>query len=376
MDENRYDCVRIRHSKSVLFVSPDSVISASTRYRAVQIADELVKRGWKVQLLTFQNNFGYKLIHSKGYIVKKFLYVLSRLLAYAIQILKQGSRADIIVIHRSCLPFGPPLFEWVFVSLFHRPVIFDFDDAVFINVVTRENPFIGYFKMNPFRTNWAIRNADAVIAGSFVLKEYALSLNRRVFLIPTATHHCPSCPQSKNKGHRIIIGWVGSPGTSQYLRGVREVLERVLEKRPNVEVHIIGARPKDIVLHSRCKSITWRLDEADKYFCNIDIGINPIKEDEFSRAKCAFKVIQYMAHGIPTVASPVGMNSSVIDHGITGFLANNKDEWEKYLLTLVDNAELRKLMGERAKEKMINFYSTNAVVSAFEKVLIMCLRNK
>lgn len=370
--EDRGDSVRWRRPLNrVLFISPDPAISASTRYRAVQIVDELVKRGWNARLISFESDFGYRLIHSRGRTVAKVLYVLGRVLGYSIQMFKEAMNSDIVVVQRGCMPFGPPVFEWILMRLFHKPLIFDIDDALFLNVVTRENPVIGYFKMNPFRTSWIVRNADAVIAGSPALKEYALSLNRRVFWVPTTTR--PHMCSRVREGKRVVVGWVGSPATSEYLRGLKRVFERVLNEREHVEFRMVGAVATDIVAHARCKLVPWELEKADKYFCDIDIGINPLADDRFTRAKCAFKLIQYMAHGIPSIASPVGMNTLVIDHGVTGFLANNETEWERYLLLLIDNAEMRKSMGERARENMIRYYSTEIAVRAVQNVLSICL---
>lgn len=358
----------------VLFICPDPRISASTRYRAAQIVDELVKRRWNARLISYESDFGYRLIHSKGRTAAKLFYVLGRTLGYSFQMLKEAMGSDIVVVQRGCMPFGPPVFEWILKRLFHKPLIFDIDDALFVNVVTRENSLFGYFKMNPFRTGWIVRNADAVIAGSPVLKEYALSLNERVFWVPTTTY--PHMCKRVQEGKRVVIGWVGSRATSQYLRGLRHVFERILNERENVELRMVGALPTDIIVHPRCQLIPWELEKADEYFCDIDIGINPLVDDRFTRAKCAFKLIQYMAHGIPSVASPVGMNALVIDHGSTGFLANTETEWEQYLLMLIDDAEMRKSMGDRAREKMIRYYSTDIAVEAVQRVLSICLNDK
>lgn len=358
----------------VLFICVDPVISASTRYRALQIANELERCGWDTKVISYEDDFGYKLIHSRGRIIAKFLYVLIRCLGYSIQLLRAAISANAIIIQRGCLPFGPPIFEWILIRLLHKPLIFDIDDALFINVTTRENPLIGRFKMNPFRTNWILRNANAVIAGSPALKEYALSLNPCVFWIPTTTrpHMCSRVGDRK----KVVVGWVGSSSTSEYLSGLRYVFKRILEEKEEVELQLVGAMVTDTITHPRCKVIPWELEKADEYFCNIDIGISPLADNPFNRSKCAFKLIQYMAHGIPSIASPVGMNTIVIDHGITGFLASTEAEWERYLLLLIDDVEKRKTMGERAREKMSKYYTPEIAVGTLQHILGICIGGK
>ncbi|MDR1761072.1 MAG: glycosyltransferase, partial [Bacteroidales bacterium] len=104
----------------------------------------------------------------------------------------------------------------------------------------------------------------------------------------------------------------------------------------------------------------WNADDEINQLSHIDIGIMPLPNDEWSRGKCGFKGLQYMAMEIPCIMSAVGVNTEIIEHGVNGFLAHNNDEWEEYLTLLIDNSELRKTIGKQGRKTVEERYSIDS----------------
>jgi glycosyltransferase involved in cell wall biosynthesis len=158
----------------------------------------------------------------------------------------------------------------------------------------------------------------------------------------------------------VWVGWIGSPSTLKYLRGLIPVLERLREEVAfgllvvNGEKGLgnreegLGKREKEKGLE--VKHIVWTEEGEVEAIRKMDIGIMPLPDDPWEKGKCAYKLIQYMACGLPVVASPVGMNTEVVTHGENGFLATTEEEWIHGLKTLIQDASLRKRMGEKGLE--------------------------
>ncbi|RPA68471.1 glycosyltransferase [Cyclobacteriaceae bacterium YHN15] len=173
----------------------------------------------------------------------------------------------------------------------------------------------------------------------------------------------------------VVVGWIGSPSTLKYLRSQKSILEKLGQEIPftllvvngsedkgkrekvkgqesvklGVESDELGVKSKK-KLGMQLKHIVWTEEGEVEAIREMDIGIMPLPDDQWERGKCAYKLIQYMACGLPVVASPVGMNKEVVSHGENGFLAGTEEEWIDALKTLILDAELRKRMGEKGLE--------------------------
>ena len=130
---------------------------------------------------------------------------------------------------------------------------------------------------------------------------------------------------------RTRIGWTGSHSTLKYLDEIQPVLHKILQEYPTVEFIVIADRPPSLDVGSSVKFVPWNSETEIKDLLQFDIGIMPLPDDEWAKGKCGFKALQYMALELPAVASPVGVNSKIINHGVNGFLCNTPEEWEEAL---------------------------------------------
>ncbi len=135
------------------------------------------------------------------------------------------------------------------------------------------------------------------------------------------------------------------------------VLHKILQEYPAVEFIVIADRPPSLDIGSSVKFIPWNSETEIKDLLQFDIGIMPLPDDEWAKGKCGFKALQYMALELPAVASPVGVNSRIINHGVNGFLCNTPEEWEEALRKLIEDSDLRKKMGINGRKTVVENYS-------------------
>lgn len=332
---------------------------ASSRYRAYQYVKPLKKHGIDLVVKPLYPEWLYDMRkrHGGKLIIDALTLViaLSQQIIYSISALK----ADVILIIKDAAPFSlVPLLNLF--RRFGKPIIFDFDDAIFL-----KNKHVEKY----------VRLANVVTAGNKTLAGWTKEINPQAVVIPTVLDVNGYSPKtsydSANKS--IVIGWIGSPSTAPYLELLKTVFLKISEAHP-VELHIIGGRMREIP-GVKIKMIEWSEESEEQEISQFDIGIAPLPDNEWTRGKCGFKLLQYMAAGIPAVASPVGVNQEIIEHGINGFLANTEDEWTNYLSLLIESVDLRKNMGQQARHTVEQRFSLDCI-SKQVTALIGSLSNK
>ena len=266
---------------------------------------------------------------------------------------------DAIYVFREAALFGPAVFEY-WVKLSGVPMIFDFDDAVFVPYVSPSNGHLSKLKF-PGKTRTICRLSSHVMAGNQYLAEYARLVNPNVTVIPTTIDTDKYLPEtSKPESPSPVIGWSGSFSTVQHLDILRAPLQR-LAAREKFRLRIVGV--SDYRLDGvEVEAVPWRSRTEIEDLRVIDIGMMPLPDDDWSRGKCGLKALQYMALGIPTICSPVGVNSEIIQDGVNGFLASTADEWVEKLTALLHSAELRKRFGFAGRQTVEAKYSARSQV--------------
>jgi len=161
----------------------------------------------------------------------------------------------------------------------------------------------------------------------------------------------------------VIIGWTGSHSTLKYIKEVEQVLLEIGREFPNVKMVIIADQRPQLLFPFIF--IPWNIQTEVKDLMQLDVGIMPLPDDEWSKGKCGFKILQYMALSIPAVASAVGSNKEIIEHGKNGFLVSNDDEWKSALVSLIQDSALRRKMGEEGRKKVMEQYSVNSNMKNF-----------
>ena len=332
------------------------------RFRIEQWEPYLESEGIIVDYFPFADSALVNVLHKGGHLASKFKNLS---LAYfrRFKHLFVSSKYDVVLIHRASMIGGPAIIERL-LYLMKRPIIFDFDDAIFLTNTSNENKFFGWAKFAG-KTKTICRLSSVVTTGNAWLAEYANRYNENTHVVPTSIDTNRYKPILKNglKGRRIIVGWTGSSTSQYHLEEFEPVLQKLLRSR-DVEIRVISNREPSF----EKLPYVWRewLAETEvKEISEIDIGIMPNPDDEWSKGKCALKALQYMSVGVPAVCSDIGANREVIKHGKNGFLAKTTEDWLKYLKALIDDAEKRKTLGKAARESVVNSYSAEKCAKLF-----------
>jgi|YelNatPaOPRAMG01_1025707.scaffolds.fasta_scaffold02179_16 hypothetical protein len=239
---------------------------------------------------------------------------------------------DVVVVQKGLAPGLPALVErWLAAG---KPMVFDFDDAIWLPREGGRRLFRWLHRERCVQT--MLRRAAAVMAGNNYLAEYARRFNANVTVVPTAVD-VNRYDSGRAEARPSVIGWIGSASTLAYLRPVQPVFERL-----GVPLRVIAAGNPPFPVEFR----QWRLETELDELRQIGIGIAPMPDTPWTRGKCGLKVLQYMACGIPVVASPVGVHNELIQPGVNGFLAGSVDEWVDTLRRLQENAAQRRDLGQ------------------------------
>lgn len=351
----------------ILFLTAYPVQDASCRYRVHQFVPNLERAGYEVTISTFASPHLFSTLKHPGKLVSKALHTLycsTRRLAR----LTKLADFDFIVIHREAFPFFAPMVEnWLIDRVSGRrnssrpKIIFSFDDAIYAghhDTSTLNHPWLYRIKHGRGYDE-VIRRSDHVIVGNRVLAAYARNLNPNISVIPTVVdcQHYRMKPLSADSSQPVTIGWVGSPTTSPYLSLVEPALARLASVHGDrVRFRFFGDPQYEPNLpHST--SLPFRLSHEVHDLQSLDVGIMPLPETEWTRGKCAFKAIQYMATGVCAVASPVGVTTDLISHQVNGLLAHSRDDWFDWLNALMKHADLRDRIAANARATIERCYS-------------------
>ncbi|WP_448518084.1 glycosyltransferase family 4 protein [Rhodoflexus sp.] len=300
---------------------------------------------------------------SGNYIGK--LRIMLQSLRIRLQNLLHIKSYDIVFLYREAHFTRLTLFEKLF-RLFGVKIILDFDDAIWLPVISEGNRMLAWLK-NAKKIDYIIRLSDLVIVGNSYLATYAAQFNDRVEIIPTTldtTIFYPENPRFaqarlmyKTNNQAVVIGWTGSFSTIEHFEyGIPALLAIKKKYGDKVRFKLIGdSRYKNESLD--IQGIAWHPDTELEELGELDIGIMPLPDTEWTRGKCGFKGLTYMSLAIPAVLSPVGINKDIVQDGKNGYLAATTEEWIEKLSLLIENEELRKQIGEAGKQTVWECYS-------------------
>jgi len=309
----------------------------SARFRVLSYLPHFKKRGISCTIDSFIFPEFHEVLYKRGCYFRKILFIF---IVFG-KVFKNLFRAffyDIIFIQKKFLIIGPGWFERFL--CFIKPVIYDLDDAIFLKQNNHSNIFQ---KLNyPQKIKKIISSSKYVIAGNSYLASYAKKYNKNVRIIPTAIDTEIFILKTKQqKNGPLVIGWIGSHSTLPYLMESIPLLKKVADKY-NIKLKFVSDHIPDIKVRGlEIETKDWSPDEEVKDLQSFDIGIMPQPNNDWVRGKCGFKAIQYMASGVPCVASNVGINQDIINDGYNGFLASTKEEWVKKISKLIESPKLQ-----------------------------------
>ncbi len=340
--------------------------SPGQRFRIEQWDPMLAGYNIKVDHEAFESEELHEVLYKPRRYMEK-VRLVGRSLARRRLVLKRVREYDVVYVFREAALLGPPIFESM-IGKSGVPMVFDFDDSVFLSYLAGANRYFTYLKLAPSKTRTACRLASHVIAGNSYLAEYAERYNQRVTVIPTTIDTLKYKPAGfRGSSDTPVVGWSGSHSTVAHLNTIRDALS-LLAQRERFRLQVIGT-PNYEIPGVDVTSIAWRAESEVEELRKMDIGIMPLPDDPWCRGKCGLKALQYMALGIPTIVSPVGVNVEIIRDGENGFLASTDDEWVRKLSLLVNSPELRKRIGEAGRKTVEVRYSAEAQVPRFVEVL-------
>jgi|SRR5688572_7017616 len=337
-------------------------VAPSQRFRVELFLPLLEKEGFRYELLTFLDKNAWDVLYQPGKGLIKAWGTLKGFFRRWVHLFR-SLKADYIFLHREAAPVGPPVFEWLLVKVFRKKIIHEYDDAIWIPG-GEEISFMKKILKATWKVKYIIRWSYKVVGGNDFLCEYAKQFNSSVIKIPTVVDTENNHHKLKNQhdAQKVVVGWTGTHTTLHNLDEI-ELLIPELRKEVEFDFMVISNKPPD--WNSDFIFKKWEQETELEDLLKIHIGVMPLKKGPWFEGKCGFKLIQYLACGIPAVASPVGVNTRIVLHNQTGFIANNTEEWKSHLKLLIKDAALRKEMGIKGREFIESNYSLKRLSPAF-----------
>jgi glycosyltransferase involved in cell wall biosynthesis len=350
---------------NLLILAPYPSSAASTRFRLEQFFPALRAAGIEPHLRPFVDERGFATIYRHGAPLTK-LRAATRALSGRLGDLVRAIDADAVLVHREAALIGPPVLEWLLSRGLRRPMIFDLDDAVW---VPYSSPTYGALLSRllkaPGKTHFTLSAAARVIAGNPYVADYARRYNPSTEVIPTVVDTDQFRPVPHDN-EVPVVGWIGTHSSMQYLKAITPALQQVARKRHFI-LRVVGDELRAPGLH--IDSQPWALDREVADFQSLDVGLYPLVQDDWSLGKSGFKAVQYMACGIPVLASPVGVTTEIVREGETGFLAPDESTWVERLTQLLDDASLRRRLGAAGRAEAVARWSLSAHAPRFVQIL-------
>lgn len=250
-----------------------------------------------------------------------------------------------------------------------KRLLYDFDDAVWMphSALLKQRGGHQASPKNRNRFTYICRYADGVIAGNAFLAEKARRYNSRVTVLPTPIDTEQYTPGTDRESDgRFVVGWMGTAANQFYLNDLMDELRQLGD---DVKLNIVSNKIQDHLDRPPIRFNRWSPEKEVQQLNRFTLGLMPLTDDEYSRGKCGFKLLQYMACGVVPLASAVGFNNEIIAHGKDGFLIRNKGEWLKYITVLKKNPALLSKMARLAREKVALKFSLNIAADTLWQIL-------
>lgn len=350
-----------RSRKKIVFLVPYPFgIAPGQRFRYEQYLDDL-RKNFEVDIRPFLDSKTYAVLYQTSNTGKKVFGILKGFLLRVTSLLAIAS-AHYVFIYREATPVGPPILEWIIAKVLRKKIIYDFDDAIWLTDRSKESWF---FRLIRWRgkvasiCSWSYK----VSCGNEYLCAYARQFNDQVIYNPTTIdtehlHNRELYPVVKDS-NKIVIGWTGSHSTLKYLKNIESGIAELSEKYPTLELLVIADQPPQLELKN-VRFIPWSYATEITGLLECDMGIMPLPDDMWAQGKCGFKALQYMALELPALASPVGVNTKIIEQGRNGFLCTTPQEWIVAIEKLIADKTLREELGKNGHAKVVNEFSVTS----------------
>lgn len=358
------DNITLVKSKKILFLSPYPFGTApSQRLKYEQYYSALENAGYSTRTSSFVDANFWKIIYQNGFLFLKIFYTIKGYGRRCFDLLNIR-KYDVVYIHLWVTPLGLPIFEYL-VCLFAKKVIYDIDDMIYLQ--QNSTRFIDKIKGRN-KPIVLMKKANHVIVCSPFLKDFVSQYNKNVTVILATYDTEKSLPiKEHQQKEKITIGWTGTHSTLKYLDIVAPVLEALYQSK-NISFLVISNAPYQNS-NFDVQNIQWSAERELEDLRKIDIGIYPLEKEEWVLGKSGNKALAYMNLGIPCVATNFGTNQIVIENEKNGFLADDENDWKKYLEILIISVELRKKIGAEARICVEKYYSVKNNTQTYIDIL-------
>ena len=331
-------------------------ISPGQRYRVEAFLPALRQRGISVRYDWVLDRDDLRVFYGHEPAIRKAAVAVSALSRRARSLVRAGD-VDVWLVQREAFFLGNHWGEWL--ASLRAPVIYDFDDAVWIRAMSAANSRYAWLK-NVEKIPRVVALAHTVLAGNAYLAAWAGAYSKHVTVVPTCVDTDVFAPVRPPRADgAVVIGWSGSPSTIEHLRPLLPVLERLAARVGNrVAFRVMGDptfRHEPLGLQGEA----WTPAAELSLLRGMDIGLMPLPDDQWTRGKCGLKGLVSMAMGAASVMSPVGVNTEIVTPGEDGFLPQSDDEWLDVLERLVDDHELRARLGAAGRRTVVDRYSVS-----------------
>lgn len=353
--------------KRIVVVCPHPEgVAPGQRLKYEQYFQHFRKNGFEIIVKPFMSNRFWDIVYKKGNFLEKIFWTLYGYMR-RIALLPFLPFYDGVYLFLNVTPFGLPVLERLYIML-NPYVIYDIDDLVFLGNTSKVNKIISLLK-RPEKYTYLLQHAKHVIVCTPYLKKFALERNSHVTDISSTINTDAYIPVNAYSNDKtLVVGWSGSHSTLKYFYLLKDVLLE-LRKQYNFKILIFGVQECNIdgldievvPFHETLEVFTLQ---------RLDIGLYPLPlNEEWVYGKSGLKALQYMALGIPTIATSIGANLRIIENNVSGVLVISMDEWYSAIEALLNEPQMRKKIGLNGNKTVIAEYSIDANKDTYLEIL-------
>ena len=363
----------------VLALASYPVEAAATRFRLQQFVEPLAARGITLSIHSFLDSQQFKQLYRQKSWPRTALGLFSSSLR-RLKDIEAARRADVILVQREAMMFGPPIIEWLGARVMKRPMVLDLDDATYVSYTSPTYGGLGSVLKWFSKTDDLIRWANVVTCGNRGIAEYVSGKGANARVVPTVVDTDVFKPDSGDiRRNSLVLGWIGTHSTFPYLESIFPVLGD-LARAHKFRLKVVGAGKESISVPGvEVENSAWEIDREVADFQSIDIGLYPIDASLYAgwaSGKSGFKAVQYMAVGVPYVATPVGGSAEIGVEGATHLFATTNEEWHRALNDLLANAERRQQMGAAGRRYVIEHFGLETQADKLAEALREAVQSK
>lgn len=367
----------IKRKKMLVLCPFPQGVAAGQRLKYEQYFDKWRRDGWDIDVSSYMDVAMWNVVYTRGNFVQKVRGVLRghfRRLGDLYRI----PRYDLIYVFMWVTPFGTSIMERLVRNLARR-LVYDVEDNVLVEQTLprghNPNSIVRWVK-GPRKTRFLIWKADHVVTSSPFLNEFCVGINARkaCTYISSSVDTDRFLPtNSYSNQNPVVIGWTGTFSSKIYLDTLADVFRKLATRVP-FKLKIIGNFDYDLP-GVDLEVVRWTAEHEVADLQTFDIGVYPLPINDWVLGKSGLKAIQYMAFGIPCVATEVGTTPMLITDGVNGRLVRTENDWLDALEELVSNPGLRRRLGVQARRDAVANYSLQAISKKYDDVLNDALEN-